>query len=145
MTDLDDIYSNRIMELAAAISQTTPLKDPHATARAHSKLCGSQIEVAIKMNDGRITDYAQEVKACLLGQVSASIVGREIVGTSTDEFRSVAKSMHDMLKENGPPPTGRWADLAILEPVKDYHARHASTLLVFTAIEKAISQIEQGG
>lgn len=141
MADLDDIYNTRILELAAAIPRTDPLAAAQARGQAHSKLCGSTIEVALNVTDGTISDYAQSVKACLLGQASAAVVGREIVGTPIEEFRRVAQTMRRMLKENGPPPTGRWADLALLEPVRDYRHRHASTLLVFEAIERALQSL----
>jgi NifU-like protein involved in Fe-S cluster formation len=140
MADLDDIYNQRIFELAAAIPHAAKLDHPHAAARAHSKLCGSTVEVEIRMDGDRISDFGQTVKACLLGQASAAIVGREIVGTPADEFRAVAAAMRRMLKEAGPPPEGRWADLGLLQPVKDYPHRHASTLLVFDAVERALDQ-----
>ena len=142
MADLNDIYSARLSDLAADIPQSSPLADPDASASAHSKLCGSTVRVEIKAEDGKITDFGQVVKACLLGQASAAIVGREIVGTGFDEFKEVTSQMRAMLKENGAPPAGRWADLALLEPVRDYKARHASTLLIFDAVERAIEQIE---
>jgi NifU-like protein involved in Fe-S cluster formation len=145
MADLDDIYNTKILELSAAIPRTGHLVEPDAKAEAHSKLCGSTISVEVKVAGGRIVDFAQNVKACLLGQASASIVGREIVGTSIAEFRDVAEATRRMLKENGPPPTGRWADLALLEPVRDYRHRHASTLLIFDALERAIRQIDEVG
>lgn len=144
MADLDDIYNQRIFELAAAIPHAARLDHPQATARAHSKLCGSTVEVEIKMDGDRISDFGQTVKACLLGQASAAIVGREIVGTPANEFRAVAATMRRMLKERGPRPDGRWADLGLLEPVKDYPHRHASTLLVFDAVERALDQVEAG-
>ncbi len=142
MTDLDDIYSNRILELAAAIPRCERLSDPDATATAHSKLCGSTVSVDLKMRDGVVTDYGQSVKACLLGQAAASVVGREIIGTDQHEMREVAEKVRAMLKENGPPPNGRWADLAVLEPVRDYKARHPSTQLVFQAVLEAMDKIE---
>ncbi len=142
MTQLSDIYSTRILELAAAIPRTERLAHPDATATAHSKLCGSTISVDLVMSGDMIVDYGQTVKACLLGQSAASVVGREIVGTSAPEFRAVAATMRKMLKENGAPPAGRWAGLAVLEPVRDYKARHTSTLLVFEAVERAIAEIE---
>ncbi len=93
--------------------------------------------------DGEVvTDYGQTVRACLLGQTAASIMGREIVGSTAAELREVGAAMRKMLKEGGPPPAGKWGDLALLEPVRDYKARHASTLLVFDAVEDAIAQIE---
>jgi NifU-like protein involved in Fe-S cluster formation len=142
MADLDDIYNQRIFELAAAIPHAVRLDHPQAAARAHSKLCGSTVEVEIRMDGDRISDFGQTVKACLLGQASAAIVGREIVGTPADEFRAVAATMRRMLKEGGPRPEGRWADLGLLQPVKDYPHRHASTLLVFDAVERALDQVE---
>ncbi len=142
MAALEDIYSQRILELAASIPHTARLADPDATELAHSKLCGSTITVDLKMEDDRVTAYGQTVKACLLGQSSASIVGRLIVGSTAAEIRQVAETMRKMLKENGPPPTGKWADLAVLEPVRDYKSRHTSTLLVFEAVERAIAKIE---
>ena len=142
MTQLSDIYSTRILELAAAIPRSERLAAPDATATAHSKLCGSTISVDLVMDGETIVDFGQTVRACLLGQAAASIVGREIVGTTAGEFRAVAEAMRKMLKENGPPPTGRFADLAVLEPVRDYKARHTSTLLVFEAVERAMAEIE---
>lgn len=145
MTDLDDIYSNRILELAAAIPHCERLKNPDATVTAHSKLCGSTVIVDLKMSGGKVTDYAQSVKACLLGQAAASVVGREIIGMTQSEMKAVAEKVRAMLKQNGPAPTGRWGDLAVLEPVRDYKARHPSTLLVFDAVLGAMKQIEGDG
>jgi NifU-like protein involved in Fe-S cluster formation len=143
MVNLHDLYSERILELAANIPPTPRLASPHATAQAHSKLCGSKIAVDLEMDGDVVTAYGQDVKACLLGQSSAAIVARHIVGTNAAELRQVAGQMRRMLKEGGRPPEGKWADLAILEPVRDYKARHASTLLVFDAVEDALSQIER--
>jgi len=142
MANLDDIYSTRILELAAAMPRTARLAAPDATATAHSKLCGSTISVDLVVRDDRIADFGQTVKACLLGQAAASIVGREIVGMTPAEFRAGAADMRAMLKEPGVKPTGRFAELAVLEPVRDYRSRHASTLLVFDAVEKALAEIE---
>jgi NifU-like protein involved in Fe-S cluster formation len=141
MTELDSIYNTKILELAAAIPRTKRLAHADATATAHSKLCGSTVSVDIVLDGDRIVDFGQTVKACLLGQAAASIVGREIIGTSAQEIRAVAEAMRAMLKENGTPPTGKWADLAVLEPVRDYKARHTSTMLVFEAIMRALDEI----
>jgi NifU-like protein involved in Fe-S cluster formation len=138
----DDIYSQRILELAASIPRTERLKSPGATAMAHSKLCGSTVTVDLAMKGDVVTDYGQTVRACLLGQTSASIMGREVVGSNAAELRAVGAQMRKMLKDGGPAPSGRWSDLAVLEPVRDYKARHASTLLVFDAVENAIAEIE---
>lgn len=142
MTQLDDIYSHRILELAANIPLATPLKDADAHATAHSKLCGSTVSVDLKMQGDRVTGYGQTVRACLLGQAAASIMARHVIGSTAQELREVGARMRAMLKKGGPPPEGKWADLAVLEPVRDYKARHASTLLVFDAVEDAIAQIE---
>ena len=140
----EDIYSQRILELAASISRTARLKTPHASATAHSKLCGSTVSVDLAMEGDVVAEYGQSVKACLLGQSSASVMGREIIGSSAEELRAVGAAMRKMLKHGGPPPGGKWGDLAVLEPVRDYKARHASTLLVFDAVEDAIAKIEAG-
>jgi NifU-like protein involved in Fe-S cluster formation len=138
----EDIYSQRILELAGAMPRTARLAAPQATATAHSKLCGSTVTVDLAMEGDVVTDYGQSVKACLLGQSSASVMGREVVGSTAAELREVGRAMRKMLKEGGSPPDGKWGDLAVLEPVRDYKARHASTLLVFDAVEDAIRQIE---
>jgi NifU-like protein involved in Fe-S cluster formation len=142
MTLPEDIYNQRILELAAAIPRTARLEAPQATATAHSKLCGSTVTVDLGMEGDVVSDYGQSVKACLLGQSAASIMGREVIGSSSRELREVGAAMRKMLKEGGPPPQGKWGDLAVLEPVRDYKARHASTLLVFDAVEAAIAEIE---
>lgn len=140
----DDIYSQRILELAAGLPRTVRLSEPQATATAHSKLCGSTVMVDLTMQGDVVTDYGQSVKACLLGQSAASVMGREIIGSNAQELREVGAAMRRMLKAGGPPPKERWSDLAVLEPVRDYKARHASTLLVFDAVEEAIGKIEAG-
>jgi len=142
MTQLSEIYNARILELSANIARAERLPDADATATAHSKLCGSTVTVDLKMDGDRVAAFGQTVKACLLGQAAASVMGRNILGTRAAELREVASAMRKMLKEGGSPPTGRWADLAVLEPVKDYKARHASTLLVFDAVEAALAKAE---
>ncbi len=142
MTRPEDIYSDRLLALAAAMPRTERLAAPHATARAHSKLCGSTVEADLIMEGDVVTDYGQTVRACLLGQTAASVMGREIVGSTAEELRAVGATMRAMLKQGGPPPTGRWGDLALLQSVRDYKARQPSTLLVFDAVEDAIAQIE---
>jgi NifU-like protein involved in Fe-S cluster formation len=142
MTQLSEIYNARILELAGNIARAERLNEPDATATAHSKLCGSTVTVDLTLSGDRVEAFGQTVKACLLGQAAASVMGRNIVGTTAQELREVGAVMRRMLKEGGPAPTGRWADLAVLEPVKDYKARHASTLLVFDAVESALAKAE---
>jgi NifU-like protein involved in Fe-S cluster formation len=142
MTQLSEIYNQRILELSANIPQAARLEDADATATAHSKLCGSTVTVDVKLAGDRVTAFGQTVKACLLGQAAAAVMGHNILGSSAEELRAVGAQMRRMLKANGPPPGGRWADLAVLEPVRDFKARHASTLLVFDAVEAALEKAE---
>ncbi len=140
---LNDVYNSRILELAGSIPRIGRIKNPDASATAHSKLCGSTVTVDLKMDGDVVTDFAHEVKACALGQASSSIMARHVIGSKAEELRSLRETVRRMLKENGAPPTGKWADIAVLEPVRDYKARHASTLLTFDAVVSAIDQIEQ--
>ena len=140
---LNDVYNRRIIELAGNIPRLGRLPRPDASATAHSKLCGSTVTVDLKMAGDEVTDFAHEVKACALGQASSSIMARNIVGAKADELRRLREAVRKMLKENGAPPaSGKWADIAVLEPVRDYKARHASTLLTFDAVVDAIEQIQ---
>lgn len=141
-TMLDDIYNKRILEYAGTIPRLGRLPDPDASATAHSRLCGSTVTVDVKMDGDVVTHFAHDVKACALGQASSSIMAQNIVGAHASELREVRETMRKMLKENGPPPAGRFADLKFLEPVRDYKARHASTMLTFDAVVDAIDQIE---
>jgi len=140
---IDDVYNAKILGFAGNIARIGRLEHPDATATAHSKLCGSTVTVDLKMEDGVVTDFAHDVKACALGQASSSIMAANVVGASADELRDVREIMLKMLKENGPPPEGRFADLKYLEPVRDYKARHASTMLTFDAVVDCIGQIEK--
>ncbi len=139
---LNDIYNRRILELAAGIPHLGRLDHPDASATAHSKLCGSTVTVDLNLEDGKVSDFAQDVKACALGQASSSIMGAHVIGSTPEELRTLRQTMRAMLKEGGPAPTGRWEDLAVLEPVRDYKARHASTLLTFDAVVDAVDQVE---
>ena len=140
---INDVYNVKILGFAGNIARIGRLEQPDATAKAHSKLCGSTVVVDLKMDDGVVTDFAHDVKACALGQASSSIMARHVIGASAAELREVRETMRKMLKENGAPPDGRFADLKYLEPVRDYKARHASTMLTFDAVVDAIGQIEK--
>jgi NifU-like protein involved in Fe-S cluster formation len=139
---LNDVYNAKILDLAGNIPRLGRLEAPDASATAHSKLCGSTVTVDVVMTDGQVSDFAHDVKACALGQASSSIMARHVVGSKPDELRDLRETVRKMLKENGAPPTGKWADIAVLEPVRDYKARHASTLLTFDAVVKAVDEIE---
>jgi NifU-like protein involved in Fe-S cluster formation len=138
---IDDIYNRRVLELAANIPRLGRLASPDATAKAHSRLCGSTVVVDIRVRDGRVVDFAHDVKACALGQASSSLMARHVVGATAEELLELRDAMTRMLKANGPAPDGKWADFAVLEPVRSYKARHASTLLTFDAVADALGQI----
>jgi NifU-like protein involved in Fe-S cluster formation len=140
--ELSDLYSQKILDLAGNAQQPPRLAAPHASARKVSRVCGSVIEVDLNIEDGVIVSYGHDVSACALGQTSAAVVAREIVGTPVDQFRALRDQMHAMLKDNGAPPAGKWSDLGYLEPVREYRARHMSTLLVFDAVVAAIEKAE---
>jgi NifU-like protein involved in Fe-S cluster formation len=139
---LNDIYNKKILELAADIPRLGRLEAPQASATVLSKLCGSKVTVDIAMNGDVVTDFAHDVKACALGQASASLMARNVIGSNAAELREVRDQMRRMLKENGPAPTGKWEELRVLEPVRDFKARQASTLLPFDAVVDAIGKIE---
>jgi len=140
---LSDVYNKRILELAANIPLLERLPVPDATAKAHSRLCGSTVTVDVTMDGDVVTGFGHDVKACALGQASSSIMARHVVGSTAAELRHVREQARAILKENAEPPAGKWADLSVLVPVRDYKARHASTMLTFDAVVDAIGQIEQ--
>ena len=139
---LGDIYNRRILELAADIPRLGRLAEPDGSATAHSRLCGSTVTVDVRLDGSTVSDFSHDVKACALGQASSSIMARHVVGSEAAELRELREAMRRMLKEGAPPPGGKWADLAVLEPVRDHKARHASALLTFDAVVDAIAQAE---
>ena len=139
---INEIYNRKILEFAANIPHLQRLEHPDATATGYSKLCGSKVIVDLAMKDGVVSDFGQDVKACALGQASSSIMGSHVIGSTAPELRALRETMYKMLKENGEPPQGKWSDLQALIPVRDYKARHASTLLTFDAVVDAVNQIE---
>lgn len=140
---INDVYNTRILEFAGNIQRLGRLDSPDASAKAHSKLCGSTVIVDLKVKDGVVTDFAHDVKACALGQASSSIMARHVIGATSQELRDVRDAMFKMLKENGAPPEGRFEELKFLEPVRDYKARHNSTMLTFEAVVDCLDQIEK--
>jgi NifU-like protein involved in Fe-S cluster formation len=137
---IDDLYSARLLALAANLPHAGRLADPDGSAEKVSKLCGSRVVVDVKVKGGLVVDFAQDVKACALGQASASVLGAHVLGASLSEIEMARDAFRAMLKTGGPPPSGRFADLSMLAPVKDYPARHASTLLAFEAAAEAVRQ-----
>lgn len=139
---LNDLYNAKILELAGNIPRLGRLDSPDATATVRSRLCGSTVTVDLALDGDRVADFAHDVRACALGQASSAVMAANVVGATADELRALRETMYRMLKEGGAPPTGKWADLAALAPVKDHKARHASTLLTFDAVVKALDEIE---
>jgi|SRR6185437_479116 len=142
---IDDLYSAKVLALAANLPRLGRLAAPDASVEKISKLCGSRVRVDVAVRDGAVADYAQEVKACALGQAAASVVGAHVIGATLPELEVTRERFRAMLKAGGPPPEGRFADLSMLAPVKDYPARHASTLLAIEAVTEAVRQALAAG
>jgi len=141
---IDDLYSARLLRLAAETPRLGRLADPDGSSEKVSKLCGSRVVVDVVVDGDRVADFAQEVKACALGQAAASVLGAHVIGASLEELQTTRDAFRAMLKAGGPPPEGRFADLALLAPVKDYPARHTSTMLAFEAAAEAVAEASKG-
>ena len=139
---MDDIYNTKILEFAGNIGRIGVLAEADAVSEKHSKLCGSNVRVYLKARDGVVTDFTHEVKACALGQASSGIMARHVVVATSAELRQARLDMLAMLKEDGEGPSGRFEDMRFLKPVKDYKARHASTMLTFDAVVDCLDRIE---
>ncbi len=137
---IDALYSAKLLRLAAEMPRAGRLAAPDASAEKVSKLCGSRIIVDVMVKGGQVTDFAQDVSACALGQASASVLGAHVIGASLAELETTRDAFRAMLKADGPAPEGRFADLALLAPVKDYPARHTSTMLAFDAVTEAVRE-----
>ena len=138
--DMIKLYSTRILALAADLPRTGRLTAPDATARKRSPLCGSTVTVDLAIGNGRIVDYAQDVKACALGQAAAAVVGANVIGLGIDEVRAGRAALVAMLTEGGPVPSPPFEALEVLQPARDYKNRHASILLAFDATLEAFEQ-----
>ncbi len=139
--DLIKLYSGRILALAAEMPRLARLEAPDATARKRSPLCGSTVTVDLCVEDGIITDYGQDVKACALGQAAASVVGANIVGAAPDAVRAARDALKAMLKSDGPTPPPPFDALEVLRPARDYKNRHASILLTLDAAVEALDTV----
>jgi NifU-like protein involved in Fe-S cluster formation len=138
---IDDLYSARILSLAANLPHSGRLAAPQGTAERVAKLCGSKAIVDVVLDDqGRISDFAQAVKACALGQAAAGVVGESILGASASEILEARDAMLAMLKSGGEGPVGRFEGLGVLKQVADYPARHASTMVALEATLDAVNQ-----
>lgn len=141
--DLIKLYSGRILELAADIPRTTRLEEPDATVKKRSPLCGSTVTVDLKMRDGRVADYGQDVKACALGQAAASVVGGAIVGCTPEQIAKARAALRAMLKEGGPDPVAPFEGLEVLRPAAAYKNRHASIMLTLDAAVEAVEKARE--
>ncbi|RVU37824.1 iron-sulfur cluster assembly scaffold protein [Hwanghaeella grinnelliae] len=140
---VDALYNDRILDLAAGLVKQDRLDDPDASVTVTSALCGSRVKVDLKMKDGVITDFGQDVRACALGQSSAALMKQIVVGQTPDRVAQAAREMRAMLKEEGDPPSGPWSVYEVLIPARDHRSRHASILLPFDGVEKAIAEIRK--
>ncbi|MEO1494535.1 MAG: iron-sulfur cluster assembly scaffold protein [Pseudomonadota bacterium] len=138
--DLMKLYSKRILALAAEIPHIGRLDAPGGSAMKRSPLCGSTVTIDVALEDGRIAAFAQDVKACALGQSSASVLGSNVIGRTRDEIQTARDALHAMLKSDGPAPGAPFADLEVLAPAKDYKNRHASILLAWDATLAAMEE-----
>ena len=145
MTALDDVYQDQLLAYAGEIARNSRLNRPDSSAKVVSRSCGSEVTVDLKMRDGVITDYGQEVEACALGSASSSIFARVVVGKTVTEVRRVRDQMRDMLKKGGPPPDGDWSEFRLLEPARAFGNRHQSILLPFNATIRAAEKLAGSG
>ncbi len=140
--DLIKLYSQQILALAADIPLNERLAAPDSSAKKRSPLCGSTVQVDLSMQDGKVSAYGQDVKACALGQAAASVVGGAIIGCSADQVKAGRDQLAAMLKSNGPEPDAPFDGLKVLLPAKAYKNRHASILLTLDAAVEAIETID---
>ncbi len=139
---ISDLYSGPILDAAAGIPPARRLEAPDASAKKVSRVCGSEVEVDVRMEDGVVVDFGMTARACALGQAAASLVAQNVIGVTAEELLVLRDEMRAMLKGNGPPPSGeRWRGLAALEAIRDYPQRHASTMLVFEAVADCLTQL----
>ncbi len=144
-SDLIKLYSGRILELAASIPHLGRLPAPMGSAKRRSPLCGSTITADVVLQDGRVAAFAQDVKACALGQASASVLGRVVIGRSRAELEAAREALRAMLKDGGPVPAAPFDGYEVLIPARDYKNRHASILLALEAVCEAIAAAEAAG
>ncbi|CAF26048.1 iron-sulfur cluster assembly scaffold protein [Bartonella quintana] len=140
---IDNIYSDKILEYAAHLSKIGRLNNPDATSKKHARLCGSTITVDLKIENDIVTDFAHEVRACVLGQAAASLLAFHIIGQTTQNLKMLHETIYHMLTEDGPPPAAPFEAFSCLQPIKDYKARHTSTMLIFDAVIDCIQQVEE--
>jgi len=141
-TDLIKLYSGQILELAADIPLTERLESPQATVKKRSPLCGSTVSVDVCLEDGKVSQFGQDVKACALGQASAAVLGQVVIGRTRQEIERARDQLRTMLADAGSPPVAPFEGYAVLQPAKDFRNRHASIMLALDATAQAIAEAE---
>ena len=141
---MNALYNKEILRLAASLPAYRRLDDPVISVTKTSRICGSRITIAVKIEDGEVADYSQEVKACALGQASSAIVAKNIKGKTWHDFAPVAEKVENLLKEEGPPPEGEWADFQVFLPARPHKSRHSAILLPFEALREAFARARTG-
>lgn len=142
-TDLIKLYSQRILALAADIPHRGTLDAPQASVKKRAPLCGSTVTVGLNLSDGQIVEFAQDVKACALGQAAAALLGKNIIGRTRVEVEAARDALRTMLKDDGPPPGAPWDGYEVLEPAREYRNRHASIMLSLDATAEAMAEAER--
>ena len=140
--DLKSLYNSRLMELAGDIPLTERLESPQATVKLTSPICGSRIIVDLALEDGKVAEFGQTVRACTLGQAAASVMARHVIGATPAELRRQRRQMERLLKQGEAPGDEAWGELALFAPAKDFKSRHGSVMLAFDAVVKALDEIE---
>ncbi len=135
---MKELYTSEIMSFAAHIPHIGELEGAEGHGKARSRLCGSSLEVRLNMKAGVVSDFSQQVRACLVGQASAAILGHRIIGSSRAEIAGLREQVRLMLEEEAPPPEGKWQDFALLAPVHKYKSRYSTVLIIFDAVLEAM-------
>ncbi len=143
--DVLKLYSQRILALAADIPLTDPLINPQSSSKRRSPLCGSTVTVGLNMDGGRVSAFGQDVKACALGQASASVLGRNVLGRNRAEIEKARDQLRKMLAGGGEIPEPPFDALEVLHPARDFKNRHASILLAYEATLDAVRSLEEDG
>lgn len=142
-SDLIKLYSQRILALAADIPHRGKLDAPQASVKKRAPLCGSTVTVDLSLENGHVVDFAQDVKACALGQAAAALLGRHVIGRTRVEVEAARDALRAMLKDGGDPPGAPWEGYEVLEPAREYRNRHASIMLSLDATVDAMAEAER--
>jgi len=130
------LYNAEILRLATSIPHHDRLAHAMATAEKRSPICGSRVTVDVNLDaTGRVNDVGLLVRACALGQASASLLATNIIGRTPEELAATRDALTAWLARDGDTPD--WPGLDVFTPALDYTARHASIRLAFEAAAEA--------